>query len=331
MYIEEPESKTKWGIALIGNISIVEKSADYFGTYRHFYFWCDDDYDTPSFTPILSSPHVDVLEKDDAHRAAKRLEVLLLIFNGIQATFENGTRKSQGGITEFEHNRVRDHFNLKPKPKNPEEKSPNNNFEEDDFDVFMEELNNPFDPHVVKYIRNREPIIKTQEGFMMEMAIDDDISRNILIWRSLCEDDKIHFITNAYKIYDAVNYFLNKDEKYEENKKNPQMQELIKQHKIMQSNKHFMNTFKFAGLLSRHGYSNHVAPAKADPKANLKKLRSDLNNLVLSWFKYWHDTKEVHQKEKTDALKNVMETTKKIHQEADEILLKLNNSFNIHK
>lgn len=321
MYIKKPEYKTNYGIALIGNNSIVERSADYFGRYRHFYFWCEDDYDIPSFTPILSSPHVNVLEKDDAHRAAKRLEVLLHIFNGIQATFENDTRKTLGGITEFDHNRVMDHFDLTPKPKsvrNPEEEYPDNHFQEDDFDVFMEELNYPFDPQVVNYIRNREPIIKTQEGFMVEMAIEDDISRNILIWRSLCEDDKIHFITNAYKIYDAVNYFLHKDDKYKENKKNPQMEELFKQHNIMQSNKHFMNTFKFAGLLSRHGYSHHEAPANVDPKANLKKLRSDLNNLVLSWFKYWHDTKEVHQK--TDGLREVMETTKKIHQKADEIL-----------
>lgn len=288
--VEEPEYKGTWGIEVTGNISIADRDS-ILGCYRHFRFWEDwDDFnDTTRGCVILGSDHVNVLCEDDAHRAVKRMEALLILFNGIEATFGRITRKNNmNGIYHYKENHtITAYSNLNP--INQDEKLKYYS-DDGDFNVFMEELNNPFDESVLEYFNYKYPdIAETEEGFMMEMATKDEISRTILIWRSLCEGDNIHFITNAYKIYDTVHYFLNKDNKYKENRENHLMQELVKQYDVMCENTHFMNTYKYAGLLARHGHTKFRAPSDANPKESFKKLKSNLNDLVLSWFKYKHN------------------------------------------
>lgn len=269
--INEPNYKASWSFRTTGNSSLTHEDFS-----RHFYFWNEEDSDMPNFDPSFSSLHVDVLGENQSFRAFARLEILLKICNGIRIIEGLNPVKRIDNLTINKNNIYRD-ASIRVEETNHE------GLELDHFSIYLEELENPFEPNVTMFINSMNYFSQINElkRFTINRAIEDSMVRNILIWRTLCEEDDIHFITNAYKIYETIKFDCDKTERKPETKESTPFTVLKdKIEEYHNKNGQYMNSFSSSGTLARHGY-NSYAPVKIAP--TFKTIKEDTNNLIKSW------------------------------------------------
>lgn len=269
--INKPNYKASWSFRTTGNSSLTHEDFS-----RHFYFWNEDDSDMPNFDPSFSSPHVNVLGENQSYRALARLDILLKICNGIRIVGGLRPVNRIDNLTIHKNNVYRD-VSIRVEETNDE------GLELDRFSIYLEELENPFDQNVSTFINstNYYSHISELKKFTINRAVEDPMVRNILIWRTLCEEDDIHFITNAYKIYETIKFNIDKTGRNEETKASVPfkiLQEKIKEYH--NKNGQYMNGFSSSGTLARHGY-NSFNPVKIAP--TFKTIKEDTNNLIKIW------------------------------------------------
>ncbi|WJY28273.1 hypothetical protein [Sporosarcina trichiuri] len=256
----------KWSVLVYENPGIVSWSPS-----SHFYFW-NENTDMPDFDPSFSSPHVNILNADEVYRAFVRTQTLLRIISGVRIL--SGGRR-------IRHCKELHFF------ENGYYKKPRYN---EDLDVFLEELTNPFDQEVVKEIRSKDVGRNPNMiEFIIDESIDDYIARDILLWIALGEEDLLYFITNAYKIMDSIRADTEVD------KKNSELvlsDDLIVAIKKMKKHFRYMNTYEGSGRLSRHGNTRDTGPSK---KPSIDIIKQDLIEVVREWFKYRYFLKHKKQ------------------------------------
>ncbi|MGX9134963.1 hypothetical protein ACWV26_11385 [Rummeliibacillus sp. JY-2-4R] len=263
----------EWSVQVYANPGIVGWDLS-----PHVYFWSGDA-EFADNDPSFSSPHVNTLGKEEVTRANSRIKSLLRIVSGISILTREKTIPSYGPLYYYNGK----HYS-KPRV-------------EEDIDILIEELENPFDKKVAHEIREREIERKSWQTeqqaytpklteFIMDECIENVTARNLLLWLALGEEQLLYFITNAYKIMDSIKTDTGI---YTKNRDASEIPTDLKQAADeMQKHARYMNTKASSGILSRHGEKSEHGPKKSP---SIEKMKKDLNELVLAWFRYRFDLK----------------------------------------
>lgn len=250
---------SRWHIRIIGN------PAPSMTDFNHYY------YHRPlnELSLMLSSPHVNVLEKQDVDRAKLRLNNILRLIRGInivcglQAVFPSLDEityvNSNGGYESF--------------------KNLTANY---DIDLFIEELNNPFDSCVTSLLQEIGVVESEENDFFNLLAINPLLREAVTLFM-LSEENPLFLLINTYKIMENIKVEYNlggSNGSLVKNDDSPISDNLLNSINTLSKHSRYINSKDAAGYLSRHGESNLEPPKK---RPTIKEIREDLIEVIRFW------------------------------------------------
>lgn len=231
------------------------------------YIFSTVDY-SESETYFLGSPHLDSIAESDSDQAFYRAKALIRLLNGCLLLSGDLTFSYDENICFISSNRAVTSYSIRKNGLNI---------------VEYEELVNPFDSDIeIKEIAEecyfRDCIILAKENPLIRQAI---------VFLVLSKMDVLYFLTNTYKIFEIIFSDLNipQNKKTYKNKLRENFPEGIRTYLdffMMGDFKHYVNSEKGAGILSRHGSTND--PYHKDP-INLKDIDFNIRNLINHWLR----------------------------------------------
>lgn len=246
----------EWSLTLLTNPGIIGWDLN-----SHIQFKNGDSYGD-TYIPILTSPHVNVLSKNESTRAHTRLTTLLRLVNGLRIL--QNTNPVEADTTLYFENRSARYS--------------------EDFDITLEELSYPFDESVIARLEKRDKNSNPdQYKDYFQLIIDEPIVREVIILLTLAQEQLIYLVINAYKIFEIINHDLGLSTKNYKNTDNLPA-ELFSSLLQFKSYGQYMNSRDGAGYLSRHG-SAKTAPAPAKIPTR-EEFKTDLNSIIHEWLNY---------------------------------------------
>ncbi|GKV65549.1 MULTISPECIES: hypothetical protein [unclassified Sporosarcina] len=247
----------KWSIGVFTNPGIIDWKVS-----PHFYFWNGDE-ESGDIDPSFSSPHLNMLDENEAYRAYGRITTLLRMASAVKIIFGGNMVENDGSVLYFTNG----HY-TRP-------------WIEEDWNILIEEMTDPFDPLMTQKIRSEMSVrIPKLAEFIIDESIDNPTARDILLWITLGEEQLLYFFINAYKIMDSIKTDIKTYQKRNEFKPS---ESLITASANMQRHSHYMNTMAGSRRLARHGATTQTAPSKSP---TIEEIKQDLIDLVLDWFRY---------------------------------------------
>src|SRR5699024_7741730 len=253
---------SRWHIRVIGNP--VTSMTDF----NHYYYHRpDEEFGDP--TPKLSSPHVNVLEKQDVSRAKVRLDNILRLVRGINIICgSQAIYPSLDKITYINPNGSHERFDDLTASY--------------DIDLFIEELNNPFDGHVISLIQEIG-IVESKENDYFNLLVINPLLREDITLFMLSEENPLFLLINTYKIMEniKIEYNLNgSNGSLVTNDDSTISDNLLNSINTLSRHSRYINSKDAAGYLSRHGESNSEPPKK---RPTIKEIREDLIEVIRFW------------------------------------------------
>jgi len=253
---------SRWHIRVIGNP--VTSMTDF----NHFYYHRpDEEFGDP--TPKLSSPHINVLEKQDVSRAKVRLDNILRLVRGINIICESQTiYPSSDEITYIKPNGSHERFY--------------DLTDSYDIDLIIEELNNPFDNRVTSLLQEIG-FVESEENDYFNLLVINPLLREAVTLFMLSEENPLNLLINTYKIMDNIKSEYNlsgPNGSLVTNDGSPISHNLLNAINTLSKHSRYINNKDAAGYLSRHGESNWEPPKK---KPTIKEIREDLIEVIRLW------------------------------------------------
>ncbi|PEB42244.1 hypothetical protein [Bacillus pseudomycoides] len=258
--------ENKWSLHVYTNPGII--GWDLGG---HICFF-NGDSEGDTYVPYITSPHVNVLNQNEASRAYARLTSLLRLINGMR-TLQN--ESTIGASTTL-------YFNMRH-----EDYSEN-------IDTLVEELANPFDESILSKIpkwtkdskRITEDESRPKRSYIyqdyLQLIIDEPLVREVVLLLTLSEEQVIYLLVNTYKIFENIRSDLGLPSKLKKNEFNLP-EDLFDALKKMNDHYLYINSREASGIFCRHG-EKYPAPKK--DKSPLEDIRSDTILAINAWLKY---------------------------------------------
>ena len=244
------------------------------GMGRHFCFFdasLDLDFPNPQFT----SPHLNVLGKDEEIRACARLESLFRLVNGLSLLTRGSPIYSRKRF--FYHS---DHNMIET-------------WRKQDSTIFLEELNNPFEESVLKEIEienEKRPIKNTVCTDYAELIVKDNLVREAVLLLTLSLEDELYLLVNAYKIYEIISNDMGfqKREGDEKGAAKKRKDEITEKYPFasfldLEGLTGYINNKGASGFLCRHGHSNKETKITAPPYNEIVEI---IIKAISEWLNY---------------------------------------------
>ncbi|TYR81127.1 hypothetical protein FZC66_04485 [Priestia megaterium] len=155
---------------------------------------------------------------------------------------------------------------------------------DEDIDVTLEELENPFDINTLKYIQQR---VQTEPSLVkdyIQLSVNEPLVREVLLLLTLGEEETIYFLVNTYKIFENIRHELGlKVSNGKVHGKKDLPSDLLESLSELAGYSHYINSKNASGILSRHGAGNTPAPVV---KPSLIEIKRALYSAVNNWLNH---------------------------------------------
>ncbi len=220
--------------------------------------------------PYFTSPHVNILDENDASRAYARLKILLQLVSGIRVLHGKEKIISPKSLNYYNGYRY---------------DTPS---WEEDIDIMFDELSNPFDSEVCEYYKDKKGYYSSEfDEDVINLLISDSLVREVIILLAMSQEEIVYFLVNTYKIIENIKSDLSlgsNNSKLIKSKNSKDLPEflLTSLNEIYQYSQ-YMNSRDASGILSRHGVTKIPIPSKIP---TLKEIKVSLTNAINDWLNY---------------------------------------------
>ncbi|PFU22998.1 hypothetical protein COK80_25990 [Bacillus anthracis] len=236
-----------WALSIGDNPSVVHWELG-----PHFHFWDGDNGDGPP-VPLFSSRHVNILDEKDSLVAYARLKTIFRIVNGLSMLIRARRSYSLETLYFYKDDIMRDITIQR------------------DSTILLRELQNPFNEDITREIDDQTKSYPWDKRYLQnydyaELAVKDDLVREVILLLSLVVEDELYLLVNAYKILEIIRNdvgFKQKDGRLVENdiSKAFPFENLF----ILQGFAGYINNKGASGILSRHGFSKNETKMDVPP------------------------------------------------------------------
>lgn len=252
----------RWQIRIAGNPTISNTD------FNHYYFHQGVGvFSGPASQ--FSSPHVNVLKKQDKSKAKLRLNNILRLVRGINEICEyRNVYPSSGEMT---------HINSDGSHEKIDGLT-----DSYDIDLFFEELNNPFDNDITSLIQEIG-VVESKENDYFNLLVINPLLREAVTLFMLSEENTLYLLINTYKIMENIKNEFNlkanngKLVKRDDSSIDDNLFNLVN---TLYGHSRYINSKAASGYLSRHGETN-FEPPKEWP--TIKEVREDLIKVIRFW------------------------------------------------